>query len=62
MNWKHILSGAITGVAAAAYVDYLAFRSWKSFDDFRRYDWGIAVWRWIQGAVIGGLTAAGFGA
>lgn len=54
-----ILLGAITGAIAAAHVDIQAFRSWRSFADARQYSWGIALWRWFQGAVIGSLASAG---
>lgn len=55
------VQGAVTGMATAGLVDFAAFRSWKSFDDARQYDWGIALWRWFQGAVVGALTGFGFG-
>ena len=51
--------GVLTGVLSAAAVDIAAFRSWKSFHDAATYAWGLAAWRWCQGAVIGLLTAAG---
>lgn len=59
---NHIVQGAISGVTAAAVVDFAAFRNWKSFHDAATYDWGTAAWRWFQGAVVGAATAAGFGA
>lgn len=54
-----IVQGAITGAIAAAAVDIAAFRAWKSFRDFVTYDWGIAAFRWFQGAVIGAIMATG---
>lgn len=53
--------GAVTGIVTAAAVDISAFRSWKSFDDVARYDWKVAAFRWVQGAILGALVAAGFG-
>lgn len=53
--------GALAGFLASSYTDFLAFRSWKSFDDAKQYQWGLAIWRWIQGTVIGALSAAGYG-
>ncbi len=54
-----ILLGVITGTLSAAAVDFQAFRSWKSFADARQYSWGLAAFRWFQGAVIGGFSALG---
>ena len=51
--------GALTGVIAAAAVDYHAFTTWKSFHDLATYDWPTAIWRWIQGGVVGLIGAAG---
>ena len=55
------VQGALSGLLAAALVDFGAFREWKSFDDFRVYGWRLAAWRWFQGAVVGVVTAAGIG-
>lgn len=54
-----IVAGAISGILAAAVVDVHAFLTWKRFQDVATYDWGTAVFRWVQGAVAGALTAAG---
>lgn len=54
-----ITHGALTGWVAAAGVDFVAFKNWKSFHDAVTYDWGIAIWRWFQGAATGALAAAG---
>lgn len=59
---SHILNGAISGALAAASVDINAFRQWKSFDDAAAYDWKKALFRWVQGAIVGALSAAGIGA
>lgn len=53
--------GALTGWASAAVVDYHAFTTWKSFGEAKSYAWGIAAWRWVQGAVMGAVTGAGLG-
>lgn len=57
-----IVAGAISGLLAAAVVDFHAFKSWHSFQDARAYDWGVALFRWFQGTVIGALGALGLGA
>ncbi len=57
-----IVHGIIEGVGGALVIDYMAFRSWKKFDDALAYDWPTAAWRWIQGAVGGAIVGAGLGA
>jgi hypothetical protein len=56
---NHLTQGAISGLLAAAAVDFQAFRTWKSFHDAATYDWPTATFRWVQGAVVGLVTAAG---
>lgn len=61
--WQHpIVHGAITGAVSAAAIDLAAFRKWSSWHDATTYQWGLASWRWFQGALYGGLTAAGLSA
>lgn len=52
-----IAKGALVGVLTAAASDYAAFRSWKSYRDFYTYDWGVASFRWLQGAFVGAVAA-----
>ena len=54
--------GIVGGVLTAARVDYAAFQAWRSWDDLHAYSWGLASFRWAQGAVIGALTALGLAA
>ena len=56
-----LVQGVVTGILSAASVDFVAFRSWKSFSEAYAYDWPIAFWRWSQGAVVGFVAAAGLG-
>ena len=53
--------GAVIGAVAAAGVDLQAFRTWKSFKDAEQYSWSVAAFRWVQGAVLGVVTAVGVG-
>ncbi len=53
--------GMVSGIVTAAIVDIGAFRGWKSWDDALTYSWGLASFRWFQGAVIGALTGLGLG-
>lgn len=55
------LFGALTGWASAAHVDVQAFLMWKNVNEAASYGWGVAIWRWFQGAVVGMATGAGFG-
>ena len=57
-----VVRGVLSGWLAAAAVDYRAFVAWRSFHDVASYQWNTALFRWCQGAVIGGLTAVGYGA
>lgn len=63
MNYDYQKIGvmALQGLLAAAATDFGAFRLWKSFDEALNYNWGLALWRWFQGAVIGVATGLGFG-
>jgi len=54
------VSGGMAGLLSAALVDFQAFRSWTRLQDALAYDWGIALWRWGQGFVVGGLAATVF--
>jgi hypothetical protein len=60
--FKHAAMGGAAGLAVAARVDWVAFAGWKSIEDALTYDWGVAIWRWFQGAVIGAAGVTGFGA
>lgn len=57
-----IVKGALAGLLSAAAVDIQAFRAFKSLNDLVAYSWGLAAFRWAQGAIVGALTAAGLGA
>jgi hypothetical protein len=56
LTWVQLVLGnsfvrrALIGFAVAAWAD---FRVWKSFDDCK-FNFKLASWRWLQGAV-GGL-------
>jgi hypothetical protein len=52
-----LIRGAFTGALAAAYVDFAAFRQWKSWNDATAYAWGVATFRWTIGGLIGLITA-----
>lgn len=56
---KAALAGAVSGALAAARTDFQAFQSWKSVNDATTYSWGVAAWRWFQGAVVGAVSGAG---
>jgi hypothetical protein len=57
-----VVRGIISGIAAAAVVDFHAFMSWHEFADVKKYAWGTAAFRWLQGAIMGAITGAGFSA
>lgn len=53
------VKGALVGWATAAKQDYAAFKTWKSFQDAMHYNWSVAVWRWIEGAITGAALGGG---
>lgn len=53
--------GFVTGVFGAMRVDYMAFKSWKSWHEAAIYDWRTASWRWLQGAVTSAVGGAPVG-
>ena len=59
---SRITAGALSGLLSGAAGDFMAFRAWKNWHDAVEYDWSTASWRWVQGAVIGAVTALGWGA
>jgi hypothetical protein len=56
---RKLAAGAFAGFVAAFATDYSAFKQFKKWTDFKDYDWGIASFRWVQGAVLGVGTAFG---
>ncbi len=59
---RHAAVGALGGLLVAIRADSESFRAWKCWADVGHFDWSIASFRYIKGAVIGALTFAGFGA
>lgn len=58
----HLAIGAASGLLVAAHLDYAAFQSWKSWDDALHYNWRMATWRWVQGAIVGIVSSGAVGA
>ena len=56
-----VLAGAVAGFVSAFAVDLHAFKAWKSVEEFTRYDWKTAAFRWALGAVMGAVSAMGLG-
>lgn len=62
MNWKTIVAGAAIGFVSALLVDLDAWAKSKPGDGDRLpFDWGLALKRWVAGAVAGATGALGFG-
>lgn len=59
MKQNIILAGALGGLLSAARADYEAFKAWDDYEDAISYNWSVALWRWVQGAIIGAVTMAG---
>ena len=56
---NQFVKGFISGVLVAAAVDFKAFQSFKTLDEFAAYSWRVAAFRWLQGGVLGAVSAAG---
>jgi hypothetical protein len=56
-----IVVGAIGGAVGAARADFKSFKAFQSIDEFLAYDWKIAAFRVVQGAIIGAVMGAGLG-
>lgn len=60
------LAGMLTGALGAARADYLAFDKMADWTEFQTYNWKTASFRWVHGAIVGGIggavTGAGYGA
>lgn len=54
-----VQAGAISGLLTAGAVDFQAFRNFKCWHDAAAYNWGTALFRWAQGAIMGAVTGAG---
>lgn len=52
-----VTQGIISGALTAAVVDFSAFRSWRSVHDAVTYDWETALFRWVQGALVGAVAS-----
>lgn len=63
MEWLHyfatspVIQSILGGVVTAAFVDWQAFRAWKTWHDIATYDWSTATFRWFQGAAAGFVTS-----
>jgi hypothetical protein len=56
MNIRLIIAGAVSGLVSAILVDVHA---WSKSDPALAFDWGLAVKRWVGGAVSGALAGLG---
>lgn len=54
--------GALTGWLSAAATDFHAFKAMQTFKDVQEYKWSVALFRWVQGAIVGLIAAAGLSA
>lgn len=58
---RHAYMGAIGGFLVALRADYEAFKAWTCWNDILKFDWSIASFRYIKGAIIGAVTVLGLG-
>jgi hypothetical protein len=57
MNWNIIILGAISGLCSAIIVDVDAYRKVMKESPDKKFDWGLALVRWVQGMVSGALVS-----
>lgn len=57
-----IVAAAAQGFFGAVLIDIMAFRKWKSWDEFHTWDPRLALLRYVQGAVGSLLGAFGIAA
>lgn len=60
MNWQFVLAGALGGFLSATSIDLDAFIKARTKDPKLKFDWVLAVSRWIQGAIAGALPGIGY--
>jgi len=53
MNINLLALAALSGFASAVAVDYDAYKKSNNRD----FDWGLALIRWVKGAIMGALSA-----
>jgi hypothetical protein len=51
-----IIHALITGALVAAAIDFSAYKTWNQYDNMFTFDYRLGLRRWLQGAVISGLT------
>lgn len=54
-----IIIGALTGFLSSALTDLDAFKKAKDFNILAKYNWTLAVQRWLMGAVSGAMLGLG---
>lgn len=52
-----VILGVVSGVMAAIATDLSAYRKALAEDPTARFDWLLAIWRWIQGGLAGAAPA-----
>jgi hypothetical protein len=58
---KGALLAGLTGLGAAARVDFKAFKKMQSFTEFKAYNWNVALWNWGEGLIGGIVLGSGYG-
>lgn len=54
-----VIIGAITGFLSSALTDLDAFKKAKDVNILARYNWTLALQRWVMGAVSGAMLGLG---
>jgi hypothetical protein len=62
MSLKGVLIGALSGLVPAVLVDIHSYRNALEKDSSEKFNWKLALVRWLYGAASGAATGAGIGA
>lgn len=63
MDIKAVIAGAVSGFVSALVIDISAWsKSTPKGEANAPFDWGLALKRWVAGAMTGGMAAMGWNA
>lgn len=58
MNYKAILAAAFGGFLTAFTQDLAEFNRWQSIDDAIKFNWKVAIFKYVKGAILGAIAGA----
>jgi len=61
MSTNHLIAGFVLGLIPGISADLEVFKAWKSFDEATKFDWKIAIIRWLSYGTLGAVLALSAG-